>query len=263
MFRRTLALVHRTALCLFALSVLGALSLTPLLAAPNAGAQSDNAALDALRAEVPEGDPGKFDLTEASEEFGRLVALYDQATTGVSDFGDGSELTGPCGGWAYSYDSNGDLLDAAMDVGNGDPPIDILDGGAAFTAGNPFRVDVRGLVQYFGFAPENGDGPRNHTWFVKTSGISLDKGGDPNTNLKNRNVGIVDLANDLPVKFSAKVRVEGEMVSDNLATCRGQGHIDFVGNGLTDPVGLAGLALLAGGLFGLLFNARPAITYKS
>ena len=81
MFQRTLALVHRTALCLFALSVLGALSLTPLLAAPNAGAQNDNAALDALRAEVPEGDPGKFDLTEASEEFDRLVALYDQATT--------------------------------------------------------------------------------------------------------------------------------------------------------------------------------------
>jgi hypothetical protein len=61
--------------------VLGALSLTPLLAAPNAGAQNDNAAIDALRAEVPEGDPGKFDLTEASEEFDRLVALYDQATT--------------------------------------------------------------------------------------------------------------------------------------------------------------------------------------
>ena len=81
MFQRTLALVHRRALCLFALSVLGALSLTPLLAAPNAGAQNDNAALDALRAEVPEGDPGKFDLTEASEEFDRLVALYDQATT--------------------------------------------------------------------------------------------------------------------------------------------------------------------------------------
>jgi hypothetical protein len=262
MFRTTRVVIHRTAICLFAVSVLVALPLAPLVATPEADAQDGNAALDALRAEVPEGDPGQFDLTEASAEFGRLVALYDQATE-VLDFGDGSVLTGPCGGWAYSYDKNGQLLDAAMDVGNGDPPLDILDGGTAFTADNPFKVDVRGVVEYYGFSPESGDGPRNHKWFIKTSGISLDKGGDPNTGLKNRNAGLVDLANDLPVKFSAKIKVEGEMTSDNQAMCIGRGHVDFIGNGLTDPVGLAGLALLGGGLFGLLFNARPAITYKS
>jgi hypothetical protein len=75
-------------------------------------------------------------------------------------------------------------------------------------------------------------------------------------------VGLVDLDNDLPVKFSAKVKIEGEMMSESLATCVGKGHVDFLGNGLTDPVGLAGLALLAGGFFGLLFNSRPAMTYK-
>ncbi len=53
------------------------------------------------------------------------------------------------------------------------------------------------------------------------------------------------------------------MMSDNLATCFGKGHVSVEGDGLTDPVGIAGLALLGGGLFGLLFNARPAMTYKS
>jgi len=222
----------------------------------------DQDALDALRAEIPEGDPGKYDLTEASEEFGQLVALYGQSTL-VGDFGDGSQLTGVCGGFAYSYDKNGDLLDAAMDVGDTDPPIDLLDGGQAFTSSNPFKVDPRGLVQYYGFSPEDGDGPKEHHWYIKTSGISLDKGGDPNPQLKNRNAGIVDLDKDLPVKFTAKVKIAANMMSETQPDCVGKGHVSFEGDGLTDPVGLAGLALLGGGIFGLLFNSRPAYTWKS
>jgi len=218
--------------------------------------------LDELRAEIPEGFPGEQDLTEANEEFLRLVALYGE-TTDVGDLGTGSRLTGLCGGYAYSFDQDGDLLDAALDVGDDGPPVDIIDGGPAFTSSNPFKVDPRGLVQYFGFSPREGDGPANHEWFIKTSGISLDKGGDPNTDLKNRNAGLVDLDKDLPVKFSAKIKVSGEMTSTNLPTCTGSGYVDVVGNGLTDPIGIAGLALLAGGLFGLLFNSRPAYTYKS
>ncbi len=218
-------------------------------------------ALDAIRAEIPEGFPGKYDLTEASAEFGQLVSLYGQSTV-VGDFGKGSQLSGMCGGFAYSYDESGDLIDAAMDLGTNDPPIDLLDGTQAFTSGNPFRVDTRGIVTYYGFFPEMGDGPKDHMWFIKTSGISLDKGGDPNPQLKNRNVGLVDLDNDLPVKFTAKVRVAGEMTTENLGMCVGKGHVQFLGNGLTDPVGLGALALLAGGIFGLLFNARPAYTYK-
>jgi hypothetical protein len=222
----------------------------------------DQDTLDALRAEIPEGFPGKYDLTEASAEFGQLVSLSGQSTQ-VPNFGDGSQLTGMCGGYAYSYDENGDLIDAVMDIGNDAPPIDLLDGGQAFTSSNPFKVDTRGLVQYYGFSPEDGDGPEDHRWFIKTSGISLDKGGDPNTQLKNRNAGIVDLAEDLPIKFTARVKVSGEMTSMNQPDCIGKGHVDFLGNGLTDPVGLAGLALLGGGIFGLLFNSRPAYTYKS
>jgi len=222
----------------------------------------DQDTLDALRAEIPEGFPGKYDLTEASAEFGQLVSLYGESTE-VGDFGDGSQLTGVCGGYAYSYDENGDLLDAAMDVGDGDPPIDVLDGSQAFTSNNPFKVDPRGLVQYYGFSPEDGDGPKNHTWYIKTSGISLDEGGDPNPQLKNRNVGLVDLAEDLPVKFTAKVKISGHMMSENQPDCIGEGHVSFEGDGLTDPVGIAGLALLGGGIFGLLFNSRPAWTYKS
>ncbi len=222
----------------------------------------DRETLDALRDEIPEGFPGKYDLTEASEEFGRLVSLYGQSTR-VGDFGKGSVLTGMCGGYAYSFDESGDLLDAAMDVGDNSPPVDIIDGGQAFTSSNPFKVDTRGIVQYYGFSPEDGDGPENHTWYIKTSGISLDKGGDPNTQLKNRNAGLVDLAEDLPVKFTATVKVSGNMMSENQPDCVGKGHVKFLGNGVGDPVGLAGLALLAGGFFGLLFNSRPAYTYKS
>ncbi len=218
-------------------------------------------ALDALRELIPEGEPGEYDLTEADEEFGQLVVLFNESTQ-VGDFGTGSQLTGPCGGFAYSYDENGDLIDAAMDVGDSAAPVDLLDGGQAFTSSNAFKVDTRGVVIYYGFSPRMGDGPLNHRWFIKTSGISLDKGGDPNTIRNNRNVGLVDLDEDLPVKFSAKVKISGEMMSESLATCIGKGHVDFLGNGLTDPVGLAALALLGGGFFGLLFNSRPAMTYK-
>ena len=222
----------------------------------------DSDPLDALREEVPESYPGDYDITEADAIYGRLVEAYGESSI-VDDFGDGSKLTGLCGGYAYSYDQDGNLIDAAMDLGDDGPPVDIVDGTQAFTSSNPFKVDTRGLVQYFGFSPRDGDGPLDHTWEIKTSGISVDQGGDPNPNLKNRNSGVVDLAEDLPIKFSAKVRVEGFMNSQNQPDCIGEGHVEFIGNGLTDPIGLAALALLGGGLFGLLFNARPAYTYKS
>jgi hypothetical protein len=221
----------------------------------------DQETLDALRSEIPEGFPGERDLTEADAEFRQLVSIYGQSTA-VPDFGDGSSLTGTCGGYAYSFGEDGELIDAAVDFGTSDPPVDVLDGGQAFTSSNPFEVDTRGLVQYYGFFPESGDGPEEHNWYIKTGGVSLDKGGDPNTNLNNRNAGIVDLAEDLPVKFTAEVRVEGKMTTQNIGTCEGKGHVKFLGNGLGDPVGLVGLALLGGGFFGLLFNSRPAYTYK-
>jgi hypothetical protein len=220
----------------------------------------DQATLDALRAEVPEGQPGEDDIQEGDDRFGRLVEILGESP--AITIGSDSKLEGVCGGYAYSFDENGELIDAAVAFGDGTPPVDILDGGQAFTSANRFKVDTRGLVQYYGFMPRDGDGPRDHSWTITTSGISIDSGGDPNESGKNRNAGIVDLAEDLPVKFSANVEVSGRLDSSNIGSCIGEGHVEFIGNGLTDPVGLAALALLGGGIFGLLFNARPAMTYR-
>lgn len=246
---------------LAAFAVVGAATLMLSLVQAGVAVGQAEQDLDELRELVPEGDPGEFDLAEADLLYQAMVEAYGRTAT-TSDFGDGSVLTGPCGGWAFSYDGDGALIDAAFDSGDDNPPVDVLDGGQAFTSGNPFKVDTKGVVAYYGSAPQSGDGPLNHRWEIVTSGISIDSGGDPNPNAKNRNSGLVDLADQLPFSFAAKVRVEGEMRSDNLAACIGKGHVEFLGNGLTSPVGLAGLALLGGGLFGLLFNARPATTWK-
>lgn len=227
--------------------------------------------LEELRDEIPEGFPGKYDLTEANARYRAYASAYGESTE-VADFGDGSELSGPCAGYAYSYDSDGELIDAAMDIGTDDPPFDLLDAGfgQAFTSGNPFKVDTNGVVLYYGSMPEEPPGPYDHRWKIKTSGISLDSGGDPNPNGKNIATGLVDLAEDLPVKFNAKAQVEGEIrpdVGDEVAEtstvgpCFGKGHVEFVATGVT-PAQVAGIAALAGGILGLLFNARPAMTFR-
>ena len=217
------------------------------------------APFDEILTMIPATEPADVDVDVASGEFTAIAALV---ATSATEFGSGSVLTGQCGGLAYSYGENGDLIDAAIDVGDDNPPIDLLDGGQAFTSGNPFKVDTRGVVAYFGFMPQEGVGPQNNSWFVKTSGISLDSGASANVDGDNRNAGTVDLGADLPVKFSANTKINGELTSDNLAPCVGEGNVEFIGNGLTDPVGIAAMVLLGGGLVGLLFNARPAMTYK-
>lgn len=210
---------------------------------------------------IPPGDPGDLDLTEEDERFGRLVEEFGE-TTDISDFGDGSKLTGPCGGRAFSYDADGNLIDAMIDVGDDSPPFDLLDGGQAATSSNPFKVDSQGIVNYFGFYPRTGEGPRNHTWEITTGGISLDSGGDDNPNGNNRNAGTVNLGDELPFGLSFKTKIEGSIMSD-LAPCFGQGHVEFQGPFPpgTAPGILGGAAILAG-IFGLLFNARPAVTWK-
>ncbi len=209
---------------------------------------------------IPATEPVDVNVDQAGAEFTQIASLVTAA--GSIEYGSGSELTGQCGGLAYSYGENGDLIDAAIDLGNDYPPVDLLDGGQAFTSGNPFKVDTRGVVAYYGFMPQEGIGPLNNSWFIKTSGVSLDSGGDANVDGDNRNAGTVDLGEDLPVKFSANTKINGELTSDNLTPCVGEGNIEFIGNGLTDPVGIAAMVMLGGGLVGLLFNARPAMTYR-
>lgn len=205
----------------------------------------------------PESENGDYDVEAADAEFEALaaIALAPGSTSGSS------KLVGPCGGFAHSYGENGDLIDSAIDLGDGSPPIDLLDGGQAFTSSNPFKVDTRGVVTYYGFMPRVGEGPMDHNWSIDTAGVSFDSGGHPNDAGHNRNAGIVNLDDDLPVKFSAKVKISGELNS-NLEQCAGEGYVEFIGDGLVSLIGAAGLLLMFGGIAGLLFNSRPAMTYK-
>jgi hypothetical protein len=179
----------------------------------------------------------------------------------VASGDDSSSLTGPCGGFAYSYDGDGTLIDFAYDLGDGAPPQDGMDGGQAFTSGNPFVVDTSGKVTYLGFAPLSGDGPVGHTYSLSVGGVEVASGGDPNTNAKNRNAGTIFMDDELPFPITAKFSASGWMKS-NIPECRGEGHVAINGNGLLDPAGLAGMGLTLVGLLGLLFNAPPARTWK-
>lgn len=208
---------------------------------------------------VPSANPGEFDQEAGAAEFDRLAANVTPPTEPSS----GSALTGPCGGFAYSYDEDGVLIDAAIDVGDDAPPIDAFGGGQAFTSDNPFLVDAGGQVLYFGFAPSVGDGPEDHTYSLEIAGITVADGGDPNQNLNNRNAGVIDLGDELPISFSARFEASGRMDSNNLPPCEGRGFVEIRGNGLLDPVGLASLGLMGIGLLGILFNARPARTWRA
>jgi len=254
-------------MALLSLGMLAALPISAGLAAAQDNPGEADPTFDALRALVPPSFPGEYDLTAADEEYGKFTSMFGESTA-IPDFGSGSKLTGVCGGFAFSYDSNEVLLDAAYDAGDNDPPIDVGGsnlGDQAFTAGNPFEVDTNGVVLYFGFMPRKGDGPLDHRWEIKTQGISLDRGGDPNPHRKNRNVGIVDLANDLPgaLKANFKAKISGRIDdAGGVGPCVGEGHVQFNGPFL-NVISAAGLAMAGLGIFGLLFNSRPAYTWKA
>jgi hypothetical protein len=216
--------------------------------------------LELTRAAVPETLPEQLHLRAAERRFGDLVREFDDTTP--VDIDDGSVLTGLCGGIVMTYGEDGGLVDAALDAGTGDPPVDVLDGGQAFTADNPFEVDTRGVVAYFGFMPRRGEGPEDHRWQISTAGVRLDHGGDENRRGVNRNAGVVDLGAELPFAFSADAEVDGSLVSANLEECGGQGYVRFTaGNPLTTVPGIVGTATLLAGVLGLLFTARPTLTH--
>ncbi len=225
---------------------------------------------------IPEGEPGERDLTpENTPEFlapiTEVIAAQGQFDTEVA-LDDGSELLGDCGGMAASFDADGVLIDLAVGVPSregGGPSGQLLDafgdgsGERAFTASNPFQVEE--IVVYVGTLPSEGDGPLEHNWTIKTAGISIDSGGDPNTAGNNRNAGEVDLGS-VPqwIRPAGIFGVKGELTSQNGLFCVADGWVQFTGGNplLSAPSAVAALLGISG-IVGLLFNSRPAITWKA
>lgn len=189
-------------------------------------------------------------------------ALLDQLSGATSGGSGDSSLTGPCGGVAFSYDSNGVLIDAAYDAGDAGPPIDLLDGGPAFTSGNRYRVDTNGTVAYYGFAPLAGDGPMGYNYSLGVAGITVASGEEDNTAGENRNGGIIELSSELPFSFDAKISADGVLKVGDAEFCAGEGYVEFEGDGIVSVPGLVGLGLLGVGVLGVFINARPARTWK-
>lgn len=225
---------------------------------------------------VPEGDPGERDQTPANTpQFGQLIdeTLAGEGFSTDVDVGDGSELLGDCGGMAMSFDSDGAMLDWAIGVPSregGGPTGQLVDvygdgeGERAFTSSNPFEVDD--LVVYVGTMPADPgrDGPLEHNWSIKTAGISIDSGGDPNENGKNRNAGEVDVGS-VPswLRPAGIFPIKGELESQNGLFCVAEGWVIFTGGNplLTAPSAVAAVFGVTG-IVGLLFNSRPAITWR-
>ncbi len=214
------------------------------------------------------GLPGDLDLPPG--QLSVTMAGDAHAAAASGEVGDGSSLTGPCMGIALSFDGDGRLIDAAADFDPDGAPVDMYayyeSGGtdvrAAFTAKNPFEIDVNGFVAYTGVAGAAGDGPRNHTWEITSFGQALDEGGDDNADGENRNAGSLDLGEQLPApaKVNALFRVEGSMRADNGFACDGSGYVATTGG--TPVLEVAGgVMVLIGGL-GAVFNARPARTWR-
>lgn len=236
--------------------------------------------------EIPVGVAGLWDDAIGATSPAEFLSRVDPTGSGF-DLGEkGAVLLGPCGGAVISYDAAGNSIDAAVDLGDANPPIDIY-GQPAFTAGNPFQVDSGGMVTYYGFTL---DSPaltmgafHNHRWELVIMGVAADDGGDPNPQDKNRNAGQVDLFDLLPFQFQAKVKVQGVFVDQwgnaelpayaagdlgafaGHELCFGEGWVQFVGSSyplFTVPGALAS-ALAVAGFAGVLFNARPARSWRA
>ena len=216
--------------------------------------------------EIPDiiGEAGDRDLPP-----GFMVVVSEGVVSEDLPGGSGSELTGPCQGIAASLGpSEGggyEVIDIAADFDDAAPPIDLMepvgsDGYAqAFTSGNPFIVHVDGFVVYAGQADPP---PIDHDWEIRTFGLSLDQGGDPNPNGKNRNAGTVNLEEDLPAaaKVNALFYIEGDMIADGGFLCVGSGYFKTTGG--TRALEGAGVVLVLAMGIGALFNTRPARTWK-
>lgn len=250
---------------------------------------------------LEEGIPGIWDDLEGAEneaEFLARVKTIDQFDT--ED--EGSALIGPCGGVAIAYDAEGLSFDAVIDYADDDPPLDVYTGEQAFTSGNPFTFDTTGTVAYFGFTVEEGSGLstegnlpdvdygepaiafHDHQWTLYVAEVSADFGGDPNQRDKNRNAGLLELGEELPFPFRAKLKANGAIIDlwgptrlpdftaetiDSIAAgrayCFGEGWVEAVGDQFplfTAPGALAA-ALAVAGFSGVIFNARTAQSWRA
>lgn len=216
---------------------------------------------------APPIDPGELETlapeagVELTEE--QAESLFDTLQGVTGDAGGSSSLTGPCGGVAFSYDSDGALIDAAYDAGDGNPPIDLLDGSQAFTDGNRYQVDTNGSVSYFGFAPRDDEGPMDYSYELKVAGITVASADEENSAGNNRNGGVIDMASESPFAFDANVDASGKLTIGETEYCAGEGKIEFVGDGIASVPGLVGIGLLGIGVLGVFINARPARTWKA
>jgi len=164
-----------------------------------------------------------------------------------------------------------------------------------------FTNDVAGFSREGEIAGVNYGDPNpafhDHSWTISIMGISADRGGDPNQRDKNRNAGLVDLGDILgdvnagPVdltELNAKVKAKGaiidlyadgdpngkqlpddydlasiEALAGGAEFCFGEGWTKFVGSG--PPLAATAVAsiLAAAGFAGLLFNVRPAMSWRA
>lgn len=237
-----------------------------------------------------EGEPGDLDIRPGDQSLTELVEAVGGAglpddTSNVAaaiaananaGFGPGiltdggSKLQGHCAGVAISYDGDGAVIDAAVGIGSGGDGL-LVDtfgdgqGERAFTTGNRFQLRTDGQVIYYGYLPYGGgDGARNHVWKIKSGALSFDSGGDDNPDGNNANAGVVDFAENIPgpLRFTGTIGVTGDLFSTNGLWCVAQGHAEF-GGGFPPIAGGLATLLVAGGALGLLFNSRPAVTFKA
>lgn len=209
--------------------------------------------------DIPVGEYGDWDDTVGATSLQDFITRTGADGLGFTD-ADSSALTGPCGGIAFSYDSEGNSIDGALDLGDDSPPVD-FQGNLAFTKDNPFEVDTGGTVAYFGFT---GVPFFNHHWKMTVQGIGLDSGGDDNPQAEDQNAGLVELGEILPFQFSALVKADGFIVDGTGANrCDGHGWVKFKSdaNPILTPPGILAAALFAAGFSGLLFLSRPALTW--
>ncbi|MFQ5516050.1 MAG: hypothetical protein ACE5E8_00590 [Acidimicrobiia bacterium] len=140
-----------------------------------------------------------------------------------------------------------------------------------------------------GIAYDGNKAFHDHRWSVIIMGVSGDDGGDPNGDDENRNAGLTylgdvgDESGILPFAFSATVKARGAIIDlrgnnklpddfnkDSIASiaqghefCFGEGWVEFTGGDGFDTVEALAAALFAAGFAGVLFNARPFLSWRS